>query len=303
MKKIFTLLAVCAASVSVYAQCSDIFISEYVEGSGNNKAIELYNASPNPIDLSAGQYKMGRDRNGTGVPMLLNITGIIQPYEVRVFVLDKRDANGTGQELPVDLELQAQADTFINPIYVETNSPMYFNGDDAFVLVKGAATILDIFGKIGEDPGSGWSVPGDPLTRWWSVDNTLIRKFDVTQGVSTNPAIFDPSLQWDSLPNNTFDSLGVHRCACGTVGINEFNRASAFDIFPNPVLEGQFALRGSKEMTQYTIYGGNGSVVDRKNLFLQTYQNISLPQVSPGVYVIEIIFTDGSRSHKKLIFK
>jgi hypothetical protein len=303
MKKIFTLLAACAASVSVYAQCSDIFISEYVEGSGNNKAIELYNASPNPIDLSVGQYKMGRDRNGNGTPMLLNITGIIQPYSVRVFVLDKRDANGTGQELPVDLDLQAAADTFLNPIYVETNSPMYFNGDDAFVLVKGAATILDIFGKIGEDPGTGWSVPGDPLTRWWSVDNTLVRKPEVNQGVSTNPAIFDPSLQWDSLPNNTYDSLGTHRCVCGTVNVNELSRLTAFDIFPNPVLEGQFALRGPKEMTQYTIYAGNGSVVDRKSLFLQTYQNISLPQAAPGVYVIEIIYADGSRSHKKLIFK
>jgi hypothetical protein len=67
---------------------------------------------------------MGRERNGNGIPMLISITGIIEPYNVRVFALDKRDPNGTGTETPISPLLEAVADTFLNPVYVETFSPM-----------------------------------------------------------------------------------------------------------------------------------------------------------------------------------
>jgi len=97
MKKLLLCASATWFGMSAFAQnnCFDIFISEYVEGSNNNKAIELYNPTPNAIVLD-GMYSMGRDRDGAGVPMLLPITGTIQPFDVRVFALDKRDAAGTG---------------------------------------------------------------------------------------------------------------------------------------------------------------------------------------------------------------
>lgn len=282
------------------ANCSEVFISEYVEGSNSNKAIELYNPTAQPIVLD-GAYSMGRERNGNGVPMLMAITGTIAPFDVRVFVLDKRDPNGTGVEVPVDLDLQAKADTFINPIYDEFNSPMYFNGDDAFFLVKNGNTIIDLIGRSGEDPGNGWWVPGDPLTRWWTVDQTLIRKSDIQHGVYENPAVFDPSLEWDSLPNNTFDNLGAHLCVCGTVSVNEIKQHE-FSIFPNPVLAGQFAVRTSYDMTAISLYSSDGRLIIRKNIFgEQQYQNVEFPEAESGLYFIEIDFADGTTAHRKII--
>jgi hypothetical protein len=50
MKRIlFTIVSITFLSQISFAQCSDLFISEYVEGSGNNKAIEIYNPSTNSI--------------------------------------------------------------------------------------------------------------------------------------------------------------------------------------------------------------------------------------------------------------
>lgn len=301
MKKLLLAGISFVAISGIQAQnCADIFISEYVEGSNNNKAIELYNPTASPIVLD-GHYSMGRDRDGAGAPMLLAITGTIAPFDVRVFALDKRDPNGTGQETPLDAELIAAADTFLNPVYVQSNSPMYFNGDDAFVLVKDNVTILDIVGRIGEDPGSGWWVPGDPFTRWWTTDNTLIRKSAVQHGVMTNPDVFDPSLEWDSLPNNTFSELGTHSCVCGEVSVQE-RMNHIFSVFPNPVVAGQFSITASHGLAGITLYAADGRVVMRKQITGgQQYQNIELPESEGGLYILEIEFADGTTSRRKIL--
>ncbi len=294
-----TAAAILAVSAIAQNTCLDIFISEYVEGSENNKAIELYNPTPNPIVLD-GLYSMGRDRNGAGIPMLLPITGTIQPFDVRVFALDKRDPSGTGTEVPLAAELQAAADTFLNPVYVETNSPMYFNGDDAFVLVKNGNQILDIIGEIGYDPGGGWWQLGDPATRWWTTDNTLIRKQTVLNGVTANPAEFDPSLEWDSLPSDVFTELGEHMCDCQIMSVKE-NEFASFSIFPNPVLDGYFALKSTQRLQSYRLLAADGRLVNAGNLNEVLYANIQLPAAESGVYFLEVVFTDGKKSVQKIV--
>jgi hypothetical protein len=301
MKKILLCVIVACAALSASAQnnCSDIFISEYVEGSESNKAIELYNPTALPILLD-GRYSMGRERNGNAMPMLMSITGTIPAYGVRVFALDKRDPNGTGTEVPLWDELIAAADTFLNPVYVESNSPMYFNGDDAFFLVKNGDQILDIFGKSGEDPGGGWWAIGDPSTRWWSQDNTLIRKPTVLRGVTANPEVFDPSLEWDSLPSDTFSELGEHICNCGSVSVEE-QATSAFSIFPNPIVQGSFALKSSMMMESITLFSADGRLIDQQKLSGTTYSNVTLPKAEAGVYFIEVLYTDGRKGIQKIM--
>jgi hypothetical protein len=303
MKKILLSGLFAAGALLTNAQdCSDLFFSEYVEGSGSNKAIEIYNPTASPITLD-GVYSMGRERNGDGIPMLLPITGTIPANGVRVFALDKRDPNGTGTELPIAVELEAAADTFLNPIYVESNSPMYFNGNDAFFLIKNGFTIVDLIGKSLEDPGGGWWVPGDPNTAWWTTDNTLIRKPSVKHGVTSNPAVFNPSLEWDSLPEDTFTELGEHLCECGNIRVNE-SEVSNFNMFPNPIAEGKFSIMGTKAIASMRLMSSEGRLIftnkisgDQKNI------NVELPEAEAGIYFIEIEFTDGTRSIRKLISK
>ncbi len=213
--------------------CQEIFISEYVEGTSNNKAIELYNPTANAIDLAAGNYSMGREYNGSGMPMLMPITGVIPAYGTRVFVLDKRDANGTGNETPVWQDLQAVADTFVNPVYVQSYSPFYFNGDDAFVLVKDETTILDIIGRIGEDPGTGWFDPSDPNMTPLTINKTLVRKSNIGQGLSVNPSVFNPLDEWDIYDIDDFSHLGWHESWCGgNTNINGCTDVNACNYSP-----------------------------------------------------------------------
>ena len=52
---IFSLIAVLTFTASSSAQltCDDLIISEYLEGTGNNKGIEFFNTTSESIDLSA----------------------------------------------------------------------------------------------------------------------------------------------------------------------------------------------------------------------------------------------------------
>ena len=149
-----------------------LLISEYIEGSSNNKAIELYNGSDNLIDLGADGYTLefyfnGNDTAGT----VINLTGAVETGEV--FVIADDDA---------DTAILEQTN------FLSSNS--FFNGDDAIVL-KEDGVVVDSLGQIGFDPGSEWG-SGEVSTQ----NNTLRRNSEITQG-DTNPNdVFDPRAEW-----------------------------------------------------------------------------------------------------------
>jgi len=99
MKKIIlsmALVAILAFSSPMVAQpCSDLFFSEYVEGYGNNKGLEIYNPTENAINLS--EYSIARFRNGaTDAPAVTfpkSVTQLpdvmLEPDETFVVVLDR----------------------------------------------------------------------------------------------------------------------------------------------------------------------------------------------------------------------
>jgi Secretion system C-terminal sorting domain/Lamin Tail Domain len=85
------------------ASCSEIFISEYSHGKYNNRAMELYNPTPNEIDLT--QYQLGRnDNGGTTVRITTFPAGAkIKPYKTYVVVCGKLDTTkyADGFEYPI----------------------------------------------------------------------------------------------------------------------------------------------------------------------------------------------------------
>lgn len=299
MKKLVLLSLAAITSYNIQAQdCADLFISEYVEGSGNNKAIELYNPTDAPIDLSL--YQCGRFRDGSGTPMTIQLTGSIGAYETYVIALDKTNPNGTGNEAPIDAALQAVADTLVNPVYVQSNSPFYFNGDDAFGLFKGDGTVLvDLIGKIGEDPGTAWS---DVNGTWWTNDHTLIRKSTVLKGVTTNPSEFLVQTEWDSLPENTFSELGTHVCDCQTLGVDD-QVENDFTIYPNPATDKRVIVSATGSLETIQVFNILGMEADRV-LFQNkktNYHALNLEHLKTGIYIIKVSLTNGAVVSKKIM--
>jgi uncharacterized protein len=169
---------------------TELFFSEYIEGTSNNKALEIYNGTGAAIDLAAGGYNVQMYFNGNAsAGLTINLTGVVADGDV--YVLAHASASA---------DILSQAD--------QTNGSGWFNGNDAVVLRKGT-TVLDVIGQIGFDPGSEW---GTGLTS--TADNTLRRKADICAGDSDGSNVFDPSLEWDGYATNTFDGLGAHTSNC-----------------------------------------------------------------------------------------
>ncbi|MGB0916599.1 MAG: lamin tail domain-containing protein [Flavobacteriales bacterium] len=299
MKRLLLLSFTAITSFGAIAQdCSEIFISEYVEGSGNNKAIELYNPTDAVVSLSS--YQMGRFRDGSGTPMLVQLNGTIPAFGTYVVALDKRNPTGTGNEEPIDAALEAAADTFVNPVYVQASSPFYFNGDDAFGLFKGDGTVLvDLFGKIGEDPGTAWS---DENGTWWSNDHTLIRKPTVLSGVVANPGTFLVQAEWDSLPENTFSELGAHICDCQTLGVEDAE-AVQFSMYPNPAVEKELSINASQNLKTIQVFNILGQEADKVSFDKKNTKShkLILDHLRTGIYIVRVSLDNGAILSRKVM--
>lgn len=103
MKKLLQFLCLGGFALSASqatAQCNELFISEYVEGTSNNKAIEIYNPTNAAINLSG--YQVGRYDNGNTLFQGARLPNVmLAPYQTFVAVLDKRVVTGTGNEAPI----------------------------------------------------------------------------------------------------------------------------------------------------------------------------------------------------------
>jgi len=174
---------------------TDLFFSEYIEGSGFNKAVEIFNGTGAPVDLAAGGYTLELYSNGAATAsQTVALTGTVADGDV--FVVARAD---TG----VDPTIVAQADQ-LAPAVVN------WNGDDAVVLRKAGAPV-DVIGQIGVDPGTQW---GTGLTS--TLDHTLRRLPTVSAGDPDGSDPFDPAAEWEGFPQNTVDGLGAHTFDPGT---------------------------------------------------------------------------------------
>ena len=183
---VLVLACALAGAPGAFAAPSDRFFSEYIEGSSNNKALEIFNGTGAAVNLATGGYNVQMYFNGSATAGLtISLTGTVATGDV--YVVAQASASDA---------ILAQAD--------QTNGSGWFNGDDAVVLRKGT-TVLDVIGQTGFDPGTEW---GTGLTS--TADNTLRRKASVEVGDVNGFDAFDPAVEWDGFATDTFDGLGSH---------------------------------------------------------------------------------------------
>lgn len=173
-----------SSSASAVAAPTDLIISEYVEGSSLNKAIELFNGTGAPIDLGVYTVEIFFNANETA-GNTINLSGTLADGETFVIADDGAD----------------QAILDVTDLAASGN---FFNGNDSVVL-RGPGGIVDNLGQIGDAAEFG-------------EDVTLRRKPGVTDGDTDPNDAFDPSAEYAAFPQNAFDGLGTHAILGGVTG-------------------------------------------------------------------------------------
>lgn len=172
------------ASFDGNAGATGLFISQYYEGTSNNKWLELYNATESAIDLSAGGYRIGlwvnaaREgwKSGTAPGTVITLTGTI-PAGGTFLV---RNSSAT-------LPSYATADL--------SSGSLTFTGDDSVGLYTGStystSALVDIIG----------------LTANTLQDTSIVRSDSILVGQT---ALTDyNAANWTVFANATVDSAGV----------------------------------------------------------------------------------------------
>ena len=193
---LLTLATVLAPQTRAQVTPGQIAISEYVEGSGTNKIIELFNFSDTSIDLGAQDCEIETYSNGgTTIQNSADLSGSISSRDTYVVANQGSDS-------------ESNADTGDD---ADQTFGFSFNGDDAVVFQCGG-TVLDVIGQVGFDPGSQWSENGVS-----TADNTIRRQTDACDGDTDTSDAFDPSVDYDEFPQDTFDGLNAHTTTCPIV--------------------------------------------------------------------------------------
>ena len=151
----------CTACATTTTGCTELFFSEYSEGSSNNKYIEIYNPTANAVSLSG--YTVYQSGNGGSYTNTFTTSATIASGGVYMIAANQADAS-----------ILAVADTAM-----AYPSIAHFNGDDAMILTYGTDTI-DVIGVPGVDPGSSWTV-GTGST----ANHTLVRMASIGAGSTT----------------------------------------------------------------------------------------------------------------------
>lgn len=354
MKKVLLSLSSIAIAASSMAQdCSKIFISEYVEGFGNNKAIEIYNPTNQAVNLNEYFLQRYNNGNGSSIPQGQNNaqtiqlpTAVLQPYDTYVIVLDRNASNSTESDPKVWDELYNMADAHLCSSY-SVNNAMNFNGNDAMVLGKGNAavavginhTLLDIIGKIGEDPGGngtgGWSTVyphnysqflnnGNTADVAVTLNHSLIRKPGVKIGYTNLMAdFFNPLAEWDSIPPSlpkrdangdivyqndgvtpqwvgNWSSLGWHTCDCAPLSVEGLN-LDDIKLYPNPTT-GVFTISGLEKVASLELINSLGQTIKTIDNNTQSTVSFDLSEKS-GVYIVKVTDHNGRSATQKVIVK
>ena len=242
MKRALLFILAIVSTMQLSAQCSELFISGYTEGYGNNRSLEIYNPTNTAIDLSG--YSIGRFPNGlTQFEGIQLPADMIQPYDVYVIVVDVRDSLGTGQDVPVWNGYQLW-DVLIDQVTMDTVFDM--DGNPVY--------------SVQYDPDNN-NIPfyGDVYHEWLDLqgkaDVFLCPDYDVNNAMyfNGNDAVaLIKGTEVMSDGSNVIDVLGV-------IGENPGN-SSSWETW-----EGEWIMRDKSLTRNADIAGGSGVVAISQN--------------------------------------
>jgi endonuclease I len=243
------------------ATTTDLLFSEYIEGSSNNKALEISNATGNTINLSL--YSVKKQTNGSGAwSSGLTLSGTLNTGK-KFTIVNSAIASACYQKTSANISTAA--------------TEMTFNGNDAVGLFKNGV-LIDIIGTFNGGTAN------------FAADVTLRRK-----GTVTRPKTTFNLADWDTFASDTCTNLGSKINSKETKEII-IEDDSYLIIYPNPS-NGNFTINNSNKDFSFAIYNLLGQKVLEGKITTSTTEINS--NLNRGIYLLKI--TDYSKTTIKKI--
>jgi hypothetical protein len=227
-----------AVTVTDVLECTgacDLFISEYAEGSSNNKYLEIANFTGAEVDLA-----------GYALPSVSNAPSTDGEHEY--WNADIFGANATIADGDVWVVCHPDSDATIIE-RCDSEHTYMSNGDDGYKLVKGTEesyTVVDTLGDFMGDPGDGWDICG--VTEG-TKDHTLVKKegkegnadWNASRGTTADDCDWIVA-EKDAFMSteNAWDGLGSH-CYDSSNDSVSFTSAASFSVAENSTAVGTVA--------------------------------------------------------------
>ena len=228
---------------------TDLFISEYMEGSSNNKAVEIANFTGSTVNLS--EYSLKKASNGKGWSSTLPLKG--QLNNRKLYVIANSNA----------------ASTIRNKAQKTDDNILSFNGNDAIGLFKGKV-LIDLIGN----PNS---------SSIFAKDKTLQRK-PAIKSPNTNYT----TSEWSVLSKDTFSGLGNHRVNSIRASKNitpTFPENFIANFYPNPAHNFIKIKMASDRKANFKIINSIGQEVLKGQINNAT---IDISNLENGMYFLKI---------------
>jgi len=263
-----TILAMTTSSGGTGGTATELLFSEYIEGSGNNKALEIANNTGSSVSLSA--YTVKKQTNGAGAWSTgLALSGTL----------------ATGSKFViVNSSMSSSCFATSSANISTTATELTFNGNDAVGLFKNGV-LIDIIGTFNGGTAN------------FAADVTLRRK----STVNSPSATFNLSSQWDSFSADTCSNLGAKRANIASIEAEEatFSDLKELVLYPNPT-NGNFNIYFNTINSPYSIeiISLLGQKVFEKSNTTDSLSTINnLPK---GIYIVRIN-QDSETFSKKII--
>ncbi|MEM0575755.1 endonuclease [Flavobacterium polysaccharolyticum] len=244
---------------------TDLLFSEYIEGSSNNKALEIANNTGASINLSS--YTIKKQTNGAGAWSTgLSLSGTLT----------------SGSKFTI--VNSSMSSTCFSPSAANISTAateLAFNGNDAVGLFKNGV-LIDIIGTFNGGTAN------------FAADVTLRRKATVTSPSTT----FNLANQWTSFTTDTCNNLGSKT----STKVNKeevITDINSISIYPNPS-HGDFTINYNNSNKTYSI-----QLISLLGQIIFEKENINQPSVTinnipTGFYLVKI--EDNTQSiYKKII--
>ncbi len=247
-------------ATDIYAK--DLMITKYLEGSENNRAIEITNKTGHPVNLNKYRLSTQFYNNTAGnyyFPDAYELEGLVQHNET--FVVLNPYSNFS-------------CITNDEARFVTAAPQLTFSGSQ-YLELRYASTTVD---AVGIKDMSNSSVLGDV---------SLYRLSSVTQPSNT----FTLS-EWEAFPADYCENLGV--LATSDVGFYSENNWS---IYPNPVVGNSLYVEGKQleNVQEISVFDLSGKLVQQESRPFKNKNSVNVQNLKAGVYILNI-------DHKSLKF-